>query len=517
MGDFDRRALAPAGLALIAMLGAMSPSAAKELRLNITADPSQMDPITESELIAGDVLRNIYEDLTAIDKDGKIVPSLATEWQAREDGKVWRFTLRQGVKFHGGREFKAVDVKRSYELLLTPAQKPGVSQVYLQDIVGAKDMLGGKASELAGVKLVDDHTVEIAFEKPDVLFPIYPVRIFDADVVKAGADWFLKTDGGTGPFQYAEWQRGVEVRLKSFPGYWRGAPKIDGVVFKIVPNIETSLGLYDTSELDLVEVPQNAMRRVLRDERYKDQMLTVPAAQITYMGLNQTQYAPFKDKRVREAINLAIDRDGVVKGLLNGAGFALYGSVTPGIPGYAEVPKTPYDPDRARKLLAEAGYPDGKGLPPIDIQATPVEKDQLAYFADHFKKVLGMEVNVKVVERATHIKQMNAGEVAFFPWGWTADYPDALYYLSQLWDSRSPYNRVKWKNEAYDGLIDKAKATVEPEQRFAVYREAEKVVLDDVAFAPLYMRMQLSLKQPGVAEVHLTPFRYLPFSEVTIR
>jgi oligopeptide transport system substrate-binding protein len=514
MGWNSRRAVLAVGVALL--WASAAPAEAKSLRLNITADPSQMEPITESELIAGDVLRNMYEDLAGIDKDGKVIPVLATEWQAIDGGKTWRFKLRQGVKFHTGRELKASDVKRSFEALLTPALKPGASQVYLKDVVGAKDMLDGKATDLAGVKVVDDATVEITFTQPDVLFPIYPVRIFDTDVLGHGADWFLKESAGTGPFQFVQWKRGSEVRLKAFPGYWDGAPKLDEVVYLVVPNIETALSLYETKELDLVEVPRSATRAVLHDPRYEGQMLQVPAAQINYLGMNQTQYAPFKDKRVREAISLAIDREGIVKGLQGGAGFPLYGSITPGIAGYAPVPKIPYDPERAKQLLAEAGFPGGKGLPPLDIQATPVEKDDLAYFADQFQKVLGMEVSVKVVERATHIKQLNAGEVAFFPWGWTADYPDALYFLSQLWDSRSPYNRVRYKSADYDKLIDQAKSEPNAEARYKIYAQAEKIILDDVGMAPLYVRMQVSLKQSNVKNVYLTPFRYLPFAKVEV-
>ncbi len=508
-----------AKLVLVAALALSSASVsaeAKSLRLNITADPSQMDPITESELIAGDIIRNMYEDLAGIDKDGKVIPVLATEWHAIDGGKTWRFKLRPGVKFHTGRELKAADVKRSFEALLTPALKPGASQVYLKDIVGAKEMLDGKATDLAGVKIVDDAIVDITFTKPDVLFPIYPVRIFDTDVLGHGADWFLKESAGTGPFQFVNWKRGSEVRLKAFPGYWDGAPKIDEVVFLVVPSIETSLSLYETKELDLVEVPPSGSRAVLHDPRYEGQMLQVPAAQITYLGMNQNLYAPFKDKRVREAISLAVDRDGFVKGLLGGAGMPLYGSITPGVAGYAPVPKIPYDPERAKQLLAEAGFPGGKGMPPIDIQATPVQKDDLAYFADQFNKVLGMEVNVKVVERATYIKQLNAGEVAFFPWGWTADYPDALYFLSQLWDSRSPYDRVRWKNEDYNKLIDQAQGEPNAEARYKIYAQAEKIILDDVGMAPLYVRTQIWLKQPNVKNVYLTPFRMLPYAKVEV-
>src|SRR5258707_14591895 len=146
-------------LAAVAALGLITGGCnvaeAKTLRLNITADPSQMDPITQSELIAGDILRNMYEGLTAIDRDGKIIPALATQWEAVDGGKTWRFHLRPNVKLQTGRVFIAGDVKRSYEALLTPELKPGVSQVYLADIVGAKDMLDGKTRTLSGVTVVD--------------------------------------------------------------------------------------------------------------------------------------------------------------------------------------------------------------------------------------------------------------------------------------------------------------------------------------------------------------------------
>src|SRR5262249_23824108 len=155
--------------AALALVTTGTSSEAKSLRLNITADPSQMDPITEYELIAGDSTRNMYEDLAGIDKDGKVIPVLATEWQATDGGETWRFKLRTGVKFHSGREFKAADVKRSFEALLTPALKPGASQVYLKDIVGAQDMLDGKVTEPPGLKLIDDAPVHFPFTKTPLL------------------------------------------------------------------------------------------------------------------------------------------------------------------------------------------------------------------------------------------------------------------------------------------------------------------------------------------------------------
>jgi peptide/nickel transport system substrate-binding protein len=309
----------------------------------------------------------------------------------------------------------------------------------------------------------------------------------------------------------------VAVELEANKTYWGGAPKIDGVSFLIVPNADTALSQYDAGELDFVDVYATAIRRVLRDDRYAKEIIRVPRAQSTYLGMNQNLYAPFKDKRVREAMSLSIDRSAMIRGLYGGAAFPLNGIVTPGIPGFnPDLPELKYDPDRARKLMADAGYPDGKGLPPVDISGTDAFKDELTYYANQFQRVLGMPVSVKLVERATHIRAMNAGEVALFPWGWTADYPDGAYYLSQMWYGASPYNRSRWKNAEYDALIDQALAIADDAKRFELYHRAEKIVLDDWATAPVPITASVGLSKPNVHNVTLTPFGFSLFDKIQI-
>ena len=507
-----------ASLGLLACLGA-GPADAKVLRLNIEADPATLSPITNSELISGDIIDNMYEGLTAIDKDGRVVPALAEKWQPLEDGKGFRFWLRKGVKFHSGRELGAADVKWTFEQVLTPAQKGGLGVTYLDKVVGAREMLDGKATELPGVKVVDAHTVDIRFTQPDVLFPMYPLRVMDRQVPKEqGADWTQKLSAGTGPFTFVHWKRGVEVLLAAFPGYWRGAPHVDGVAIVVVPQIDTAISMYEAGELDLVDVPRIAIRRVLQDARFAGQLIQVPAAQVQYLGMNQALYPPFRDRRVREAVMLAVDREAIAKGLYGGAAIPLAGSVTPGVPGFdPELPKVPYDPERARKLLAEAGFPGGKGLPPVDLQSTSLNKDELAYLANQLKKELGMDVRVQIVERGTFIKAMNEGQVPFFSWGWTADYPDGAYFLSQMWHSKSRWNRARYANPKYDELIDRAMTVADNEARYKLYHQAERLLLEDAGMAPLTVRMQVAIRKPNVSNVYLTPFRYRPFSEVRIQ
>jgi oligopeptide transport system substrate-binding protein len=516
MGEYwHSAAILALGLGILSAPGMLP---AHALRVNVEADPATMDSIANSDKVANVILKNVYEGFTEERGDGTIVPALATSWDVLSQGRAIRFHLRTGVLFHSGRAFTAKDVKYTFETLLAPESRSGVTAEYLDDVVGAADVRSGKTKELEGVRIIDDHTVEIRFTKPDVLFPIYPIQFMDSGIVaELGPDWMSKASAGTGAFKFKRWRRGEEVDLEANQSYWGGAPKIDGVRFLIVPNLDTALSQYDAGELDVLDVQEAIFRRVLRDASYADQIQKTPRAQSRYLGMNQNLYAPFKDIRVRQAISLSIDRDALIRGLYDGAAYPLNGVITPGIEGFnPDLPALKYDPEKARKLLAQAGYPGGKGMPPIDISCTPPYKDEITYYASQFHRVLGMQVTVNVVERTTFIREMNIGKVAFFPWGWTAGYPDALSYLLEMWYGRSPYNRSQWRNARYDAVIDEAQATVDSRQRFALYHTAEKILMDDWVTAPLPMTAIIGLRKPNVKNVRLTPFGFEPFKDVEI-
>ena len=513
----DRRMfglLVAGGLAL-----AGSVADARDLRTNINADPEMIDPITYSALIAGDVLRNVYQGFTDVGRSGAVEPALAVKWTAHPDNLGWRFELRKGVKFHSGRDFTARDIKTSFERLLAPGSRAGLALQYLQRIEGAKAVADGQSKDLVGVKPVDDHTVDIRFTAPDVLFPIYPFMIFDAQVIdEKGPEWFLQASAGTGPFSFVHWKRGQEVRLAAHKSYWGGAPRIDGVTYLIVPSEDTAASMFEAGELDLLNVAGTDLsRRLMRDAKLRERAITAPAAQINYLGMNQNLYAPFKDKRVREAFCLAIDRDGLSRGLFGGLAQPLAGQVTPGFPGATPDQKPlVFNAERAKALLAEAGFPEGRNMPPLKIAALAPFRNENAYYADQWKKVLGLNIEIEIMERATFLRALNAGEVPLFAWGWSAGYPDALYFLSQVWHSKSPYNRARYANAEFDRLIDQAHITPDSAPRYALYNQAEKVLLDEFGTCGLFVRTQVALVKANVKGVTLTPMRYLPYGDVTI-
>ncbi|MEM8590428.1 MAG: ABC transporter substrate-binding protein [Pseudomonadota bacterium] len=508
-----------AGSALVTVLVLAAGAAqAQTLRTNINADPAMVDPITYSELIAGDVIGNIYEGFTAINEAGDVIPALAESWDAHDDNMGFTFYLRPGVTTHLGNEFTADDVKYTFEALLNPDNQGGLNARYLSTIVGAQAVTAGETTDLEGVTVIDPHTVEVRLTEPDVLFPIYPFYFMDdAAVETAGDEWYLQTSAGTGPFVFETWDRGQRVLLSANENYWGEGPSIDGVEFLIVPSGDTAVSMFDAGELDVVYADNPSIRRILQTPELAEQSLQVPAAQIRYLGMNQNLYEPFQDARVREAVCIAFDRQAMIDGLYEGAAFPLAGQVTPGVAGFnANLEPMPYDPDRAQALLAEAGYPGGEGLPPINITSTEPNRNDILYFASQLQQVLGMPVEVEIVERGSHIRNMNAGEVAFFPWGWSAGYPDGLYFLSQVWYGPSPYNRSRWQNDEFDALIDQARATADNDARYGLYNQAEEILIGEYGTCPTTVRMQLALVSPDVEGVRLTPFRFLPFNSVTM-
>jgi ABC-type transport system substrate-binding protein len=367
--------------------------------------------------------------------------------------------------------------------------------------------------------VVDRYTIEVRFDQPDVLFPLVPFFFVDSAIgAESGADWLNHGSAGTGPFRLANWRRGQEVVLEAHRDYWGGPPLVAAVHFAVIPHAETLLALYDSGNLDFAVIPESAARSVLGDRRYAERRLTFPRSQSRYLGLNQALYPPFRDPRVREAVALALDREAVVTGLYHDAATRSDGAIPPGLAGYRadNVPPLPYDPARARQLLADAGYGDGQALPPLELTGTDNLRDEMTVYAGQLGAVLGIPVSLRILERGSAITAANEGRLAFFISGWTADYPDAMSILLPVWSGTSPFNRSRWRNPAFDRLLDQAKGTVAAEARYRLCQEAERVLMADRAMVPLPVPMVVALARAGVSGVHVLPMGALDLRSAVV-
>ena len=354
---------------LAALTQSVAATDARVFRTNLSDDLQTIDPLSFWGVTTSIVLSQVYEGFTAVTPDGRVKPALATSWQTPDGGLTWRIGLRSGVRFHSGHEFTANDVLWTFTRLLQPRQQPSIGAFELRRVVGARDVQEGRNRTLAGVTMVDRYTIEVHFDEPDVLFPLVPFFFVDSALeAEYGADW-PNHGSGTGPFRLSAWHRGQDVLLSAHKDYWGGAPSMDAVRFAIIPHAETLLTLCDSGNLDFAVLPESLARLVLSEPRYADRRLTFLRSQSRYLGLNQTLYPPFRDPRVRQAMALALDRDAVIAGLYKGAAARGDGAIPIGLQGYREgnVPPLPYDPARARQLLAEAGYGKDHPLPPLEL------------------------------------------------------------------------------------------------------------------------------------------------------
>lgn len=459
------------------MLAAVATAAdAKTLRINVTGDPAMLDPITYSELVAGRVLRNVYEGFTDFTPDGKIVNVLAESWTALPGEHGFRFNLRKNVKFHSGRAFTAKDVKYTLEQLAAPDTKAGIGAGYVARIVGIEDVKSGKTKELSGVKIVDDHTIEIRFTKPDVLFPIYPIWFMDSGIVAdKGADWVRSVSAGTGPFKFKEWQPNGFIALEKNAGYWdKAKPRVDGVKFNIVPESATRQVGLTSGQYQILPNIDAATALQLRGRPNVRLVDTLELA-YTLIGMNVSK-PPFDNPKVREALNYALNRQEIVQAALFGAGVP-GGSLSPALKDWAvDVASFPcfrHDPAKAQALLREAGI-----TAPIAITLLVLPRQDIRDIAQVVQQQLnraGFRVELRIPEIGQFVQDWrNSNFDAFASTNAGSTDPDDYYY--RTFRTGGSTNVFKYSNPELDALLDSGRRETAMPARKAAYDRAQAIL-----------------------------------------
>lgn len=500
-------------------------------RYALTAEPTTLDPALVSDGPTIDLLMHLYEGLVGWNEKNEVVPLVAADLpEVSPDGRTYTFTIRDGVTFTSGRAVTAEDIKYSLTRALDPKLASPVAMTYLNDIVGARAVADGRATDLAGVKVINPKTLQITIDRPRAYFLgklTYPTGyVLAREAVEKGPTTEQgaktideKNSVGTGPFTLATYTRQSLVTLAANPGYWNGRPKLSRIERPIVLDNQTRRNLYETGKLDLVELTKGDYERDRNDPALKDQIKLFDRASVYYLGMNQTHYAPFKDRRVRRAIAHAINKDDIIQNVLLGVTARAEGIVPAGIPGYDPALKgIPFDPETAQRLLAEAGYPGGKGLPPLALAFREQQPD-LSKTAEKVQQQLaavGVAIQLKPTEWTAFLKATDDRRVDFFHMRWAADYLDPQNFLSVLLHSKAPENRTAYKNAQYDALLEQADAAADPNQRIRLYRQAERIVVEDAAWVPLYFQRDIELIKPYVRNLRDSLMGHLPHTTTTV-
>lgn len=476
------------------------------LNLSNNEDWETLDPAFASGVDTGAMVAKLYDGLMRYDYESTdVVPNLAESVDVNDDATVFTFTLHDGVTFHDGEPLTASDVKYSFERVLDPATASPLTWV-LEDagIVGIEEFVSGSADGVSGIEVVDDLTVRITLSAPYAMFlhhlampatSIVPEHV--ASQLGEGED-LSSNPVGTGPFSLGERLRDSHLDLVANEDYFAGRPSIDGVHYRIITDPLIAWEEFNAGNLDVSGIPSALFLDVVDDPQYADVIQTTDELAVYYFAFNQ-RIEELKDVRVRRAIAMAIDRQAIIDGPYNGTDALANAPIPPGLAGYdPSIEAIPYDPEGARELLAEAGYPDGFEMEIWSTRAeTTIAVNELIQF---FLSEVGITATINQVDFGVLIENAIAGRAPAFYLSWFADYADAYNFLHPLYVA-SGAERYGYSNPRVAELLEQAKTMASLEDRVPLYEEAQRLIVEDVPVVYIRYPVSYYVQREGVTGV----------------
>jgi len=492
----------PAGGAL----AADAPEYGGIAKWHVVPNPPMLDPHMATDTTSARAYILMFDTLVTNSDDGqKILPWLAESWSVSPDSKVWTFKLRKGVHFHketeggkptanGGREVTAEDWKWSFERMIRDKSP----RAYFIDMIeGYQEMADGKAREWKGVKAVDKYTLQFTLREP--FAPFISVLAYQAlcvvpkeDVMKHGKD-FKFHPVGTGAFTFESWKQDQKVTLNRNPNYWRKdaegrqLPYLDGFEIVVIPESTVAWEEFKKGNINFInDVPERQVKEAR--ELLGDNFLFAPQPGIYYFGFNMTK-EPFKNnKKLRQAMNYAIDRERMNDLVMEGLFMPAAGVLPPSMPGFNKNLKGyDYNPEKAKQLLAEAGYPNGLE---VTMQVNQSARNKaVAEAAQAQLAEIGVKMNIKIVDWGVHLDMLDRGECEMYRMGWVVDYLDPDNFLYVNLNSKNlgiKGNYSNYKNDEVDKLLNEARVISDQKKRIEMYQKAEEIIVDDAPWLFLF-------------------------------
>ncbi len=481
---------------------------AADLRIGLAADVTSMDPHAVNITPNNNIGWHVFDALVHIDQDARIVPGLAESWRAL-DGTTWEFKLRRGVRFHDGSPFTAEDVLFSIERAAT---LPG-------------GQYASFVQRLTSKQAVDPYTVRVKTATPYAMVPYDLNSIFIVSKkAAAGATTEDFNSGkamvGTGPYRFVRFARGDRVELARNDAYWaagKDKPAAwERVTFRIIPSDPSRIAALLSGDVDAIEaIPTADLARLKKDERFnlsqKVSWRTIffhldqareRSPQVADKPGKPLERNPLRDPRVRLAISKAINRQAIVERIMEGAAIPASNLVSPPVFGYApDLKPEPYDPEGARKLLAQAGYPEGFSLTVHSPNNRYVNDEQVAQAVAQMLSRVGIRARVEAMPVAVYLPKARNGEFSFAMLGWGSFSQDlALRALVAAPDAEKGFGAWNWgrySNPKLDTLLEQGFSTVDERKREAIARDAARIAMKDLAVVPLHHQIAVwALKRP---------------------
>lgn len=487
-----------------------------DLVIATLSDAVALDPHGSNDVPSGNVSTNIYETLVYYDKNMELQAGLAEDWEQVDDLTL-KFTLKEGITFHDGSDFNAEVVKANIERILD--EKIASQRAFLFDNITEIEVLG-------------DYEIQFKTEEP------YAPLIFNfahsgggmISLDSINADYEAMENGdapgnvvsshpvGTGIFKFDEWVPGQYIKLVNNPDYWgEEKAKLDSVTFKVVPEDLTRLAELETGTAHITE-PLSPSDYARVEGTPEINVVESDSLSLSYIGFN-AEKEPFNDPKVRQAISMALDSEAIVEGVFNGIGLPAKGPIAPEVVGYSdEVSALPYDVEKAKELLAEAGYADGFSTTIWTNDNR--ERVDLAEYTQAVLKEIGVEVEIEVLEWGAYLEQTANGQHDMFILGWSSATGDADYALAPLFHSSNvgaPGNRTFFKNDEVDALLDAAEKEIDQEERLALYKEVQELLVEEAPMIYIHHKIELNGVRDEVQGFWRHPNGYFQLRDVTIQ
>jgi oligopeptide transport system substrate-binding protein len=479
-----------------------SGNAGQHFRVNLGTEPPSLDWSLATDGVSFNVIANLMVGLTEFNKELKPAPVIAKSWDIADAGKRIIFHLRDDVLWSDGQKVRAHDFEYSWKRLLNPKTASEYAYI-LYDIVNAREYHENKVSNAAevGVKALDDLTLEVKLHHPASYFlslttfeVTFPQR---QDVVeKFESRWtdpeHIVTNG---PFTLASWKHENQIQLRANPKYFLGKPVMDRVTMFMVNEKTTAVAMYEQGQLDFIDnrsIPILEKKRLAKQRGFRN----VPQLRGYYYGF-ATDRKPFDDPRIRKAFAMAIDRETFPK-ILQGGEKPASSWIPPGMLAHNSKIGVHFNPPEARRLLREAGYSDGKGLPRVVLAYNTEEDHKLVAEAvqSMWQRNLGVLVSLDNQEWKVYLKKLQNDPPHVFRLGWGADYPDPDNFM-KLFTANSGNNNTRWKNPRYDQLLELAARELDVKKRIKLYDEAQTILVEtELPIIPLFWSSESTLLNP---------------------
>jgi peptide/nickel transport system substrate-binding protein len=496
--------------ATVLFAAAMPARAETTLVIGIAADPTGLDPEAVLNNTSGFVMATIYDGLTRY-KPGttEVAPGLAEKWDVSPDGLTYTFHLRKGVTFQDGTPFNAKAYIQGIDRLLN---KQNADSIYNTGPV--ESMIDFTYEDVASYRAIDDDTIEFKLKKPSAallasLAMVWNGVVSPTAVTKYGKD-FRNHPVGSGPFTFKEWRQRDQVSLDANPNYWAGKPKVDHIVFKEYPDPQAALLALKRGDIQILGDVSTQLVPAMRGDP-NIELVTQPGLAVSGVGL-PFDVAPFDDKRVRQALNHAIDFDAIDKALFQGLAVPMSSPLPESQWGFDKSIKGySYDPAMAKKLLVEAGV-----KLPIKVEFltynsprgyNPAGPDLATAIQGYLGKI-GVEAEIRKVDMGANLATIRSGKYpGIFMVGWTGDNGDPDNFVGELFNSKSipVTNTARYRNPEVDKLLDQAAAENNPEKRLALYSQIQKMILDDAPWIFVNSVLQVRAIRKDVKGYQLNP------------